>query len=329
MRGLSWAILGVVVAPTPAVCRQDQSILAPHSSSADSITHLANLLITGGGIVLIIVLAITCIAIVGPTRIRRYLADEKSIVLGGIVFPIATLTPLLLYGYAELGRPPERGGESGLHVTVVGERWWWRLIYTHPDGRTFESANELRIPVGRPVHLKLRTADVIHSFWVPNLAGKVDMIPGRTNKLTLSANQVGAFRGQCAEYCGGAHALMAFKVIALGDADFRNWMERESGPAREPSTQELRKGRELFETNGCGGCHTIRGTKANGRVGPDLTHLASRTTLAAARLENTPDNLVLWIRDNQTIKPENLMVPYRNLRSEQVESIASYLESLH
>lgn len=329
MSGLRSAILVGAVVPALVACRQDQSVLAPHSSTADSLSFLANLLIFGGSTVLVIVLAISCVAIAGPLRIRRYLADEKSIVLGGIVFPILTLTPLLLYGYTELGRPLDHYNGDALDVTVVGERWWWRLIYTNPDGSTFETANELRMPVERPVRLKLRTADVIHSFWVPSLAGKVDMIPGRTNTLSLSAKRAGEFRGQCAEYCGGAHAMMAFKVIALGDAEFASWLERESGPAREPATQQLRKGRDLFQGNGCGGCHSIRGTKARGLVGPDLTHVASRTTLAAARLENTPDNLVRWIRDNQTIKPENLMLPYRNLTSEQLEAIAAYLGSLH
>lgn len=310
-------------------CSEAQSVLSPFSEHARSVHLLSNVLFIGGGVILFIVIAIAALAMFGSGEVRRRFAGEKAIVLGGIVFPVVTLTPLLFYGYALLGAgPASLNDQSPIEITVTGEQWWWRVIYTDPGGGSFESANELLIPVDRPVKLSLRTADVIHSFWVPSLAGKVDMIPGRTNSLVLAADAPGTYRGQCAEYCGGAHALMAFQVIALPPEEFAKWLKTEKSPARTPRTEEERLGLQRFLANGCGGCHTVRGTEANGKVGPDLTHVGRRKTLAAGRLANGPENLARWIRDNQEIKPENRMLPYRNLEPSELTAISAYLASL-
>jgi cytochrome c oxidase subunit 2 len=187
---------------------------------------------------------------------------------------------VLRAGYAA---PP---ADDTLRVTVTGHQWWWRVVYESPDGTRFESANEVRIPTGRGTAIDLVGADVIHSFWVPNLAGKVDMIPGRTNTLTLQADRAGISRGQCAEYCGGAHALMAFNVVAMEPDDFETWLAAEAAPARTPETPGEEEGLALFLSHGCGACHAIRGTEADGTIGPDLTHVGSRTSLAAGILRN-------------------------------------------
>ena len=182
----------------------------------------------------------------------------------------------------------------------------------------------MRIPVGTPVVLELTSPDVIHSFWVPNLAGKLDMIPGRTNVLTLTATEAGISRGQCAEYCGGAHAFMAFYVIALEGAEYDEWLAHEASDAVRSDSE----GAALFEELGCGSCHAIRGTSATGVVGPDLTHVGSRMSLAAAALPNDAEAFARWIRDNQHIKPGNRMPPYETLGDEELALLANYLEGL-
>jgi cytochrome c oxidase subunit 2 len=242
---------------------------------------------------------------------------------------VITLTILLIYGLAVMragdAEPPP--GEP-VRIAVIGEQWWWRIVYTDAAGQRFESANELTIPTARPVELTLSTADVIHSFWVPNLAGKVDMIPGRTNRLTLVADRPGVSRGQCAEYCGGAHALMSLFVVALPPAEFADWLDQARRAAPEPATALARQGQGLFLASGCGGCHAIRGTPAAGRIGPDLTHVGARLSLAAGTLANGEAALARWIRDNQHIKPENRMLPYGIFSDSELGALASYLMSL-
>ena len=183
------------------------------------------------------------ISIAGPAGWRHKLTSEKSIVWGGIVFPVVTLTALLIYGFLIL----KAGGtlaqaENPVRISVVGEQWWWRVIYRHDDGHTTESANELRIPTGRPIEIELSTADVIHSFWIPAYAGKVDMIPGRTNILHFIADKPGIVTGQCAEYCGGAHALMSFYTVAMTPSDYDAWLAKERTDAKPALAQRRRTG---------------------------------------------------------------------------------------
>jgi cytochrome c oxidase subunit 2 len=240
---------------------------------------------------------------------------------------MVVLAGLLIYGLGVMRSVAAQSGEEPVRIAVVGEQWWWRVTYSY-QGSTIESANEIRIPINRPVELRLSSADVIHSFWVPNLAGKVDMIPGRTTLLRFAATRPGTSRGQCAEYCGGAHAFMSFHLVALEAGDFESWLARESGDAARPATKQQEQGQALFFASGCGGCHTIRGTPARGKIGPDLTRLGSRTTIAAAVLPNNQQAIARWIRDNQHIKPENLMVPYRGFDDSELEALSAYLASL-
>jgi cytochrome c oxidase subunit 2 len=202
------------------------------------------------------------------------------------------------------------------------------VSYAGADGRSVASANEIRIPAGRAVDFTLRSADVIHSFWVPSLGGKVDMIPGRTTHLRLGADRPGVFRGQCAEYCGGPHALMALEVVAMPAPEFDAWLAAQARPAAEPATDEARRGRALFRAAGCGGCHAIRGTEAEGTLGPDLTHLGGRRSVGVDTLPMNPANLAQFIADGQHIKPGNRMPPFRIFTAEELNALATYLVGL-
>jgi len=307
-------------------CSGEQSVLAPRGEEASEIGRLFWTMTIFLALVLLGVLAATALAIAGGPRARARLAAHRFIVGAGVVFPTVSLLLLLAYGLSAMGsRAWPTGDPAALRITVVGEQWWWRVIYHLPDGTDLESANELVIPVGERVALQLQTADVIHSFWVPNLAGKVDMIPGRTNRLALQATQAGVSRGQCAEYCGGAHALMSFHVVARERPDFDAWLAAESRPAVRTDGE----GARLFVASGCGACHRVRGLpSAAGRIGPDLTHVASRRSLAAATLRNDAEAFAAWIRDNQHIKPGNRMPPYRVLSDGELRVLAQFLDAL-
>lgn len=215
--------------------------------------------------------------------------------------------------------------KAPLTIGVDAHQWWWQADY-HPGGPdgNFTTANEIHIPVGVPVRLELRSADVIHSFWVPKLAGKTDVIPGRVNSMWIEANEPGVFRGQCAEYCGVQHAKMAFQVVAEPLASFKNWEARQlagralaSGPARQ--------GFAVFDAH-CAACHAIRGTSAGGVYGPNLTDIGNRRTLAAGMIPNNPKNLAYWVRHAQEVKP-GAQMPDVPLSDDEMKSLVNYLEA--
>jgi cytochrome c oxidase subunit 2 len=215
-----------------------------------------------------------------------------------------------------------------LVIRVRGSQWWWDVTYLDAQPRrTLISANEIHIPVGRPVRVELAATDVIHSFWVPSLAGKQDLIPGRNNALTFTARHAGVYRGQCAEFCGLQHAHMALFVVASDPAGFATWREAQLQPAREPADAEQERGRVVFVAKACSACHTIRGTLAAGTLGPDLTHVASRRTIAAGIFETTRGTLAAWIADPQTIKPGNNM-PMVPLTADELRAVSAYLANL-
>lgn len=222
-------------------------------------------------------------------------------------------------------RPPST---PAFTIDVTGHQWWWEAQYhdSLPE-HAFYTANELHIPVGRPVRIRLRTADVIHSFWVPQLARKIDMVPGRQNRILLSASRPGVYRGQCAEFCGFQHANMALEVVAQPATAYRAWLANMARPAPAPASAVAQAGKQLFMTSQCASCHMIRGTPAQGLVGPDLTHLATRSMLAAATIPNNPSSLAHWIRYPQSVKPGSRM-PDLGLSSSAVGSIVTYLKGL-
>jgi cytochrome c oxidase subunit 2 len=213
-------------------------------------------------------------------------------------------------------------------IKVRAYQWWWDVRYIDDEAtKSVVTANEIHVPVGRPVRIELAAADVIHSFWVPNLAGKVDAIPGRDNTLRFVAREAGVYRGQCAEFCGLQHAHMAFVVVAEAPSAFDAWRVAQSTQGRLPSDDEQASGRAVFESRQCGACHAIRGTSATGNVGPDLTHVASRATIAAGMFPTTRGTLAAWIADPQTIKPGNNM-PLVPLSADELSAVSAYLASL-
>jgi cytochrome c oxidase subunit 2 len=309
-----------------ASCDGQQSALTGLGQVSSRITLLTWIMLIAAVLITLLICGLMLISIAGPAGWRQKLTGKQSIVWGGIVFPVVTLSALLIYGFVVL----KAGGtlaqtENPVHISVVGEQWWWRVIYRDDDGRTTESANELRIPTGRPIKIELSTADVIHSFWIPAYAGKIDMIPGRTNILHLIADKPGIVTGQCAEYCGGAHALMSFYTVAMVPSDYDAWLAKELTNARPVLQKE---GERLFLSSGCGGCHTVRGIRADGRIGPDLTHVGSRLSLGAGILPNTAEGFAKWISQHQTVKPENLMPPFGIFSESELQSLSAYLNSL-
>jgi cytochrome c oxidase subunit 2 len=218
--------------------------------------------------------------------------------------------------------------EGALQLEVIANQWWWDVRYDDPHpSRKFATANELVVPVGRPVIARLKATDVIHSFWVPNLHGKKDLIPGMETTIHFRADQPGIYRGQCAEFCGLQHAYMAFVVKAVSEPEFERWAEAQRAPAAEPGDERARRGRELFLSGSCMLCHAIQGTTAQARKAPDLTHVAGRDTLAAGRLANTPENMKSWIADPQKLKP-GVNMPAHPMAPQDLDALAAYLGGL-
>lgn len=316
--------------PAAAMGRQSVSlqhnVLAPAGPQAQILADMSWLMFAGGAAIFLAVMALTVYALFGP-RNRTVLGRLGLIVAGGIAFPVVTLTALMIYGFGGSANLLQRG-EPMLHIEVIGEQYWWRIRYLDASGTPrFETANEIHLPTGEPVQLHLRSADVIHSLWVPSLHGKLDLIPGRVNIMHMQANERGVFRGQCAEYCGAQHAKMGLLIIAQSPEEFAAWQANQAKEATTPTDGMLAVGSDLF-LESCASCHTIRGTPADGVLGPDLTHVASRRTLAAALLPNNLGALQGWIADSQTLKPGNRMPAFNSLPAEDLHALGHYVESL-
>jgi cytochrome c oxidase subunit 2 len=305
-----------------------QSALEPAGAHAEQIARLWDIFLA----VCVVVYALVLIALLIALFRRR--KPENSGTRGATtVVSIATgITVMTLFALLVstimTSRTLADVQGNAVEVTLTGRQWWWQVDYEHPDpSKRMTTANELVVPVGMPVHIRLLSTDVIHSFWVPNLHGKQDLIPGHENTIILQADRPGVYRGQCAEFCGPQHANMAFWVNALPPADYAKWMEAQRQSSKIPSTPEQRRGQEVFMNSPCPLCHNIQGTDASGKTGPDLTHIASRRSLAAATLPNRRDTLAQWILDPQHIKPGAYMPPTVLQRGE-LEPLLAYLESL-
>ena len=251
----------------------------------------------------------------------------RLIIGGGVVLPTVVLAALLAYGLPGIGRLSPAPVSEALAIEVSGE-WSWRVRYGGPAGPPVELANEIRLPVGHRTDVTLTSDNVIHAFWIPSLAGKVDMIPGRTTRISLEPTRTGRFRGVCAEYCGASHALMGFAVEVMERDAFDAWLTGQSAGAHAPLTSEASRGRDLFAMNGCAACHAIRGTSADGRIGPDLTHIGGRSTLAAAALPNQQDTMAQWIAAPHRSKPGVLMPAFDMLPAGDLQALAAYLSGL-
>lgn len=302
-------------------------VLDPAGPYASSVTLLSWILFAMAAGVLLIVLAALYIALFGSRPLQTKLGGKGVIWIGGFAFPLVALTALLIYGLSLTRHLSEPITGNEMRVRITGEMWWWRVAYLDRAGNAVvHDANELHVPVGQPVVLELQSADVIHSFWVPRLSGKLDMIPGRRNVMRIQADVPGTFGGQCAEYCGGPHALMGFSVVAHTPERFAQLMQ--SRRARQTAAPAAAgDGARLFETAGCAACHRIAGTGANGLAGPDLTHVGSRGTLGAGILPNNRGTLMGWIGNSQAIKPNNRMPPYTVLSGDELTTLAKYLEA--
>jgi cytochrome c oxidase subunit II len=308
------------------------SPLDPHSPAAHEIASLwwwmlAVATIVFGGAVGLLLLAWRRRKRPGlPLLGENERANVGLVVAFGIAIPAIVLTALFvasdLYVLPKTDAPQAK--TTAISVTAIGHQWFWEVRY---PGTSAVTANEIHIPARTPVNLIARTADVIHSFWVPELNRKVDMIPGKTNRIELLAEEAGTYRGQCSEFCGLQHANMAFEVIAEPPARFEGWLAHMEEPAAAPATAAARRGERDFIGDGCASCHTIRGTEAKGTVGPDLTHLATRSTLAAVTIPNRHGYLNRWVRNPQSIKPGDKM-PGLDLSDSQFRAIVDYLAGL-
>lgn len=317
-------------------------------SGAALIDQLGNVLYVGGALIFVVVMTL---AIYGVLAKARSVNARLWILGGGLAFPIVTLTMLLMYSLAVgnglnaigssnalqlflecfgIGDAARREPDDGvLRVHVVGKQWWWEVRYRRPgQDETIVLANEIRMPTNRAVELLLSTTDVIHSFWAPSLAGKVDMIPGRTTRLRLQTSEAGTFRVLCAEYCGGQHALMAMYVVTQDASDFDRWLARQAQPVSEPADAFLKTGYDAFFRGECHECHTIRGTPANGTSGPDLTHVGGRKSLAAGTLNNHIGTMAGWIAGAQDLKPGNKMPSSRAHTGVELRALSAWLGSL-
>jgi cytochrome c oxidase subunit 2 len=309
------------LAGAATACTTDQSALHPAGADAEAIATLFWIMVAAGAAIWAAVMGCAVYAVLGQRKPTSERFADHFVLYAGVVAPTVLLAGLLLVGLRLL--PDWRNTEvPDLRIHVVGEQFWWRFIYEMPDGQEVETANELRLPVGRLVEFRLTANDVIHSFWIPALGGKLDTIPGRTNLLRLRPTKTGDYRGVCAEFCGLSHTLMAFPVVVEAPERFREWLQHEARPAA------VAPGSDVFLSAGCGACHTVRGVSEAGSVGPDLTHLAARSTIAAGTQPFTRETLSVWIADPEALKPGARMPGFPHLSDVDREALVTFLTSL-
>jgi cytochrome c oxidase subunit II len=312
----------------------NQSVLFPAGTQAFSIHHLWSLMLWVTTAVFAIVLVFVFVALVRGMRNTTSSAPATSpealtrSVAAAVAMTVVILFALLVVSVRTGSTVAALRASSAVTVAVTGHQWWWEIEYEDAvPSRRVLTANEIHLPVSQPIVLKVTSRDVIHSFWLPSLQGKRDLIPGYTTAIWMQADRPGVFRGQCAEFCGLQHAHMAFDVVAEPIADFERWLEAMRQPAVAPRGEAERRGHDVFMTNRCAGCHTIRGTEAHGQIAPDLTHFATRSTIGAGTLPNTPEHLGAWLLDPQATKPGNQMPP-NPLAPDDSRALIAYLETL-
>ena len=330
LSGLALLLSGCEMTPRAAL-GQTPSMLDPRGPAAAEIADLWWLMLMLATAVFLVVIGFYAFVLL---RFRERRQAEPGnhprhatalVVVGGFLAPAVILLVLIAATVRAIHATALPPSEPTVLIQVIGRQWWWEVRYPQLGVVT---ANEIHIPVGRPVLIELASDDVIHSFWVPRLQGKLDMTPGHVTTTWLLADEPGVFRGICAEFCGIQHALMAFEVVAESDDEFAVWVESRRQPALEPVSQQARLGRQIFMSSSCASCHAIQGvTQPEVVVGPDLTHVASRLTLAAGTLANTPENLAAFITRPREIKP-GVYMPDIPLTPDQIEALTAYLASL-
>ena len=338
--GILVLLAGILIAAGLCTARPSHdnlipNIFEPHSTPAESIRHLSYFVFAITGVIFVVVFSLLAYAVV---KFRNRVAQDKrepaqvygstQIELAWTVIPILIVVVLFLatarviHGIQDAPKPT-----TAVEVTAIGHQFWWEFRY---PALGIVTANEVHIPVSDPAHptptfLKLLSADTDHSFWVPQLAGKTDLIPNRVNETWMDPHQTGVFLGQCAQYCGTQHAKMLLRVSVDDPEEFNAWVQAQKQPANQDEKEIA--GRRVFETTACINCHAVAGTNASGRFGPDLTHLMSRRTLASGAAENTPENLRLWIQNPDAVKPGSLM-PAMKLSDADLSALVRYLETL-
>ncbi|HYY75161.1 MAG TPA: cytochrome c oxidase subunit II [Gaiellaceae bacterium] len=320
----TWDSATALLAGTP-------SVLDPAGDRAETIEQVWWILFAISAVVFAVVAFLVLLAVArrsgrplrGPEA-RDPLWARVLVLVGGVAFPAVVLVGLFALTVDTLPAVSAPAEEGELTVEVEGMQWFWDVRYPEEG---IVTANEIHIPVGTPVEVRVTTGDVIHSFWVPQLNRKIDLVPGKVNSIVLEADRPGVYRGQCAEFCGVQHANMAFFVIAEPRDEFEAWAGRMARPPGEPADEDAERGRDVFLEYGCGGCHTIEGTEADGELGPDLTHLGDRRTIAAGTIPNTRGWLAGWVLDPQHVKPGNRM-PGIDIPGEEFQALLDYLESL-
>jgi cytochrome c oxidase subunit 2 len=331
-----WAWLVAILLPlVPTACQGEASALNPHGEGAAHIANLWVIMLIIGAAVYVQVVSLCFMALFRrkAAKIEENDAPDVSppsrsamlfIIANGIAIPIVIITVVFGFNLVTLAALSPANATPDLTIEVIGHRWWWEVRYPHHNVVT---ANEIFIPTGTRVELRLTSEDVIHSLWIPSLNGKTDLIPVQSNRMSLYTDEVGEYRGFCAELCGIQHARMLFRVIAQPPDDFEGWIAKQQRDAPVPQDELTLRGQQIFLGSACVYCHTVRGTSASGVIGPDLTHIASRRTLGAGVLQNTRANLAGWIVDPQAIKPGNLMPPMY-LEGDALQALLAYLETL-
>jgi cytochrome c oxidase subunit 2 len=312
---------------------QSQSMMNPAGPAARDISTLSWIVFS-----IFMAVALVMWVLIGWVALRRRgsLAEHfpinvegglSWILVGGVVIPFVVLTLVFVLGLKTMSGFPMHDGPINPEIRLIGHQWWWEVQYVggDPDVR-FTTANEIHIPTGKMVDIELLSDDVIHSFWVPRLHGKEDLIPGQPNRIRIRADEPGVYRGQCAEFCGAQHAHMAILVVAQAPEDFNAWAAQQRAPAAEPTNSEAQRGEQVFLSGPCAFCHTIRGTEAAGGVAPDLTHIAGREGLGANTLVNNTANLEAWL--TQSLKPGVKMPDLTEFTGEDLRSLVAYLQQL-
>ena len=326
---------GILLTLTLSACQGRVSALNPRGEGAIHIANLWWIMMIIGALIYVEVLIFLAIALFHRRSVRAgeeqrpnitppSRNDRLFIIANGIAIPLVILFIVFGLNLNTLAALSPVGAEPAITIEVIGHRWWWEVRYPHDK---IVTANEIRIPVGTRVELRLTSEDVIHSLWFPELNGKTDLIPGQSNRMFLYTDHAGEYRGQCAELCGVQHAKMALYVIAQPVDEYEQWVAQQQQPAPIPQDEETLRGQQIFLGAACVYCHAIEGTSASGVIGPDLTHLASRKTLGAGAIANTRGNLAGWIIDSQAIKPGNRMPPVY-LEGDDLQALLTYLESL-
>jgi cytochrome c oxidase subunit II len=318
--------LAVLAPAALAGCSGVQTPLDPWGAQAGHIAELTHVLFAGGTAIFLLTMGLLVAALLAPGRLRRAMGSRRFVIGGGIVFPVVTLAALLVYSLGISRALTLPGDAAPLRVEIIGRQYWWEVRY--PElGEGAVTANELHLPVGRDVELHLTSGDVIHSVWIPNLHGKMDMIPGRVNRQRLRVDRTGVLRGQCTEFCGVQHTFMAFWVVAHEPDDFAAWVARQRAPVPPPANAAQAEGMRIFGEAGCGACHAVRGTRADGVIGPDLTHVGGRRMLAGW-LDNSQGEHRRWLARTSEMKPGVRMPAFGMLPADELDALAAYLDGL-